>query len=203
MSSISSRANSLTPSLTLSIDSKSKAMKAEGLDVCGFAAGEPDFDTPDHIKAAAIEALNKGFTKYTPSSGIPELRQAVAEKFAADNHIEYKPSQVIVSTGAKQSCFNAILATCEPGDEVVIPSPYWLSYPEMVRIAGAEPVFVQTREQNGWKMTAEEFENAMTPAHQDGHPQHPGQPDRLRLYEGGTREDCRGRRGGGHPDSLR
>jgi aspartate aminotransferase len=161
--SISTRANSLTPSLTLSIDSKAKAMKAEGIDVCGFAAGEPDFDTPDHIKAAAIEALNKGFTKYTPSSGIPELRQAIAEKFATDNHLEYKSSQIIVSNGAKQSCFNAILATCEPGDEVVIPSPYWLSYPEMVRIAGADPVFVQTREQNGWKMTAEEFENAMTP----------------------------------------
>ena len=163
MSSISSRANSLTPSLTLSIDSKSKAMKAEGIDVCGFAAGEPDFDTPEHIKAAAIDALNKGFTKYTPSSGMPELRQAIAEKFAADNQIEYKASQIIVSNGAKQSCFNAILATCEPGDEVVIPSPYWLSYPEMVRIAGADPVFVQTKEQNGWKMTAEEFENAMTP----------------------------------------
>jgi aspartate aminotransferase len=163
MSSISTRASSLTPSLTLSIDSKAKAMKAEGLDVCGFAAGEPDFDTPEHIKAAAIDALNKGLTKYTPSSGIPELRQAIAEKFAADNKIEYKASQVIVSNGAKQSCFNAILATCEPGDEVVIPSPYWLSYPEMVRIAGADPVFVQTKEQNGWKMTAEEFENAMTP----------------------------------------
>jgi len=161
--SISSRANSLSPSLTLSIDSKAKAMKAEGIDVCGFAAGEPDFDTPEHIKAAAAEALTKGYTKYTPSSGIPDLRQAIAEKFAADNHIEYKPSQVIVSNGAKQSCFNAILATCEPGDEVVIPSPYWLSYPEMVRIAGADPVFVQTKEQNGWKMTAEEFENAMTP----------------------------------------
>ncbi len=163
MSSISSRANSLTPSLTLSIDAKSKAMKSEGIDVCGFAAGEPDFDTPEHIKNAAADALSRGMTKYTPSSGIPELRQAIAEKFAADNQIEYKPSQVIVSTGAKQSCFNAILATCEPGDEVVIPSPYWLSYPEMVRIAGADPVFVQTREQNGWKMTADEFENAMTP----------------------------------------
>jgi aspartate aminotransferase len=161
--SISSRANSLSPSLTLSIDSKAKAMKAEGIDVCGFAAGEPDFDTPEHIKAAAIEALTKGYTKYTPSSGIPDLRQAIAEKFGKDNHIEYKPSQVVVSNGAKQSCFNAILATCEPGDEVVIPSPYWLSYPEMVRIAGAEPIFVQTKESNGWKMTAEEFENAMTP----------------------------------------
>jgi len=163
MSSTSSRANSLSPSLTLSIDSKAKAMKAEGIDVCGFAAGEPDSDTPEHIKAAAADALARGMTKYTPSSGIPELRQAIAEKFAADNQIEYKPSQIIVSNGAKQSCFNAILATCEPGDEVVIPSPYWLSYPEMVRIAGADPVFVQTREQNGWKMTAEEFENAMTP----------------------------------------
>ena len=161
--SISSRASSLTPSLTLSIDSKAKAMKAEGIDVCGFAAGEPDFDTPEHIKAAAIEALNAGFTKYTPSSGIPELRQAIAEKFAADNGLTYKPNQIIVSNGAKQSCFNAILASCEPGDEVVIPSPYWLSYPEMVRLAGAEPVFVQTKEENNWKMTAEEFENAMTP----------------------------------------
>ena len=160
---ISSRATALTPSLTLSIDSKAKAMKAEGIDVCGFAAGEPDFDTPDHIKAAAIEALNSGFTKYTPSSGIIELRQAIAEKFQRDNKLEYKPSQIIVSNGAKQSCFNAIAATCEPGDEVIIPTPYWLSYPEMVRIIGAEPVFVQTKEENGWKMTAEEFENAMTP----------------------------------------
>jgi aspartate aminotransferase len=138
-------------------------MKAEGIDVCGFAAGEPDFDTPEHIKAAAADALSKGFTKYTPSSGMPDLRQAIAEKFATDNHIEYKASQIIVSNGAKQSCFNAILATCEPGDEVLIPSPYWLSYPEMVRMAGADPIFVQTKEQNGWKMTAEEFENAMTP----------------------------------------
>ena len=161
--SISSRASSLTPSLTLSIDSKAKAMKAEGIDICGFAAGEPDFDTPEHIKAACIEALNSGFTKYTPSSGTPELRAAIAEKFRSENQLEYKPSQIIVSNGAKQSCFNAVMATCEPGDEVVIPTPYWLSYPEMVRLAGAEPVFVQTREENGWKMTAEEFENAMTP----------------------------------------
>src|SRR5207249_7291593 len=116
--SISSRASSLTPSLTLSIDSKAKAMKAEGIDVCGFAAGEPDFDTPDHIKAACIEALNNGFTKYTPSSGTPELRAAIAEKFHTENQLDYKPSQIIVSNGAKQSCYNAIVATCEPGDEV-------------------------------------------------------------------------------------
>jgi aspartate aminotransferase len=161
--SIASRATILTPSLTLSIDSKAKAMKAEGIDVCGFGAGEPDFDTPDHIKAAAQAALEVGFTKYTPSSGIPELRQAIADKFLADNGLEYKASQVIVSNGAKHSCYNAILATCEPGDEVIIPAPYWLSYPEMVRLAGADPVFVQTSEENAWKMTAEQFENAMTP----------------------------------------
>ena len=160
---ISSRSKFLTPSVTLAIDSKAKAMKAEGIDVCGFGAGEPDCDTPDHIKAAAMASLESGFTKYTPSSGIPELRQAIAEKFLADNKLEFKPSQIIVSNGAKHSCFNAILATCEPGDEVIIPAPYWLSYPEMVRIAGAEPVFVQTKEENGWKMTAEEFQDAMTP----------------------------------------
>ncbi len=104
-----------------------------------------------------------GFTKYTPSSGLPELRQAIADKFKNDNGLNYKPSQIIVSNGAKHSCFNAILATCQPGDEVLIPSPYWLSYPEMVRLAGAEPVFVPTTEENGWKMTAADFENAMTP----------------------------------------
>jgi aspartate aminotransferase len=160
---IATRASILTPSLTLSIDSKAKAMKAEGIDVCSFGAGEPDFDTPEHIKAAAIAAIESGFTKYTPSSGIPELRQAIAEKLLTDNGLEYKPSQIIVSNGAKHSCYNAILAVCEPGDEVIIPAPYWLSYPEMVRLAGAEPVFVQTSEENGWKMTAEDFQNAMTP----------------------------------------
>jgi aspartate aminotransferase len=160
---LAERATILTPSLTLSIDSKAKAMKAEGIDVCSFGAGEPDFDTPDHIKAAAMASLDGGFTKYTPSSGIPELRQAISDKFKADNQVEYKPSQIVVSNGAKHSCYNAILAICQPGDEVIIPAPYWLSYPEMVRLAGAEPVFVQTKEENNWKMTPEEFESAMTP----------------------------------------
>src|SRR6266850_112706 len=160
---ISERAAQLTPSLTLSIDSKAKAMKAEGIDVCGFGAGEPDFDTPEHIKQAAIAALEAGFTKYTPSGGLPELRQAIAEKLEADNQISYRPSQIVVSSGAKHSCYNAILATCQPGDEVLIPSPYWVSYPDMVRLAGAEPVIVQTTERNGWKMRASDFENAMTP----------------------------------------
>jgi aspartate aminotransferase len=160
---LAERATILTPSLTLSIDSKAKAMKAEGIDVCSFGAGEPDFDTPEHIKVAAQAAIEQGFTKYTPSSGTPELRQAISEKFKTDNGLDYKSSQVIVSSGAKHSCYNAILATVQPGDEVVIPSPYWLSYPEMVRLAGGEPVFVQTREENGWKMTPDEFQDVMTP----------------------------------------
>ena len=160
---ISGRAAQLTPSLTLSIDAKAKAMKAEGIDVCGFGAGEPDFDTPDHIKQAAIAALQSGFTKYTPSSGIPELRQAIAEKLAADNGVNYKATQIIVSNGAKHACYNAILATCQPGDEVIIPAPYWVSYPDMVRLSGAEAVVIPTSERNGWKIRTEDFENAMTP----------------------------------------
>lgn len=158
-----SRLQQLTPSLTLAIDSKAKAMLAEGIEVFGFGAGEPDMDTPDHIKAAAIQALQDGRTKYTPSAGIPELRQAISQKFLKDNGLNYKSSQVIVSNGAKQSCFNAIAAVVNEGDEVIIPAPYWLSYPEMVRIVGGEPVFVQTREENSWKITPEDFENAMTP----------------------------------------
>src|SRR5437762_807579 len=139
-------------------------MKAEGQDVIGFGAGEPDFDTPQHIKDAAIKALNEGFTKYTPASGIPELRQAIADKFKRENDLSYKPSQIIVSCGGKHSCFNVIMATCEHGDEVIIPAPYWLSYPEMVKLADASPVIVQTQEANGFKITPEEFRNAMTPA---------------------------------------
>ena len=145
------------------IDSKAKAMLAEGIEVFGFGAGEPDMDTPEHIKAAAIKALQEGRTKYTPSAGIPALRQAISQKLLKDNGLDYKSSQVIVSTGAKQSCFNAIAAVVNEGDEVIIPAPYWLSYPEMVRIVGGEPVFVPTREENSWKITPEDFENAMTP----------------------------------------
>jgi aspartate aminotransferase len=160
---ISERAAQLTPSLTLSIDSKAKAMKAEGIDVCGFGAGEPDSDTPEHIKRAAIEALEAGFTKYTPNAGIPELRQAIADKLTADNGLNYRAGQIVVSNGAKHACYNAILATCQPGDEVIIPAPYWVSYPDMVRLVGAEPVIVPTSERNAWKMRPEDFENAMTP----------------------------------------
>jgi len=185
---LATRVEELTPSLTLAVDSKSKALKAEGVDVCGFGAGEPDMDTPEHIKAAAIAALQNGFTKYTPSSGIPELRQAIASKLKADNGLEYGASQVIVSTGAKQSCFNAISAVCDPGDEVIIPAPYWLSYPEMVRLAGAVPVFVQTTQENAWKITAEDFENAMTPKTKMIILNTPGNPTGS-VY---TREELRG-----------
>jgi len=158
-----SRLRKITPSLTLSIDSKAKAMKAEGIDVINFGAGEPDFDTPEHIKAAAMGSLDAGFTKYTPSSGIPELRAAISEKLKADNDLDYKPSQIIVNNGAKHSCFNAILAAIEPDDEVIIPAPYWLSYPEMVKVAGGVPVVVNTKAENGYKITPEEFEAAMSP----------------------------------------
>jgi aspartate aminotransferase len=160
---ISEKAASLAPSLTLAIDSKAKQMKAEGLDVVGFGAGEPDFDTPQHIKDAAAKALADGFTKYTPSSGIPELRQAIADKFKRENGLTYKPSQIIVSCGGKHSCYNVILATCQPGDEVIIPAPYWLSYPEMVKLAGAKPVVLTTTDKTEFKVTPEQLRAAITP----------------------------------------
>src|SRR6266571_1008108 len=160
---ISHRAASLSPSLTLAIDSKAKAMKAAGEDVVGFGAGEPDFDTPQHIKDAAAKALADGFTKYTPASGIPELREAIADKFKRENGLTYKPSQVIVSCGGKHSCYNVILATCEAGDEVIIPAPYWLSYPEMVKLAEATPVILATTDQTEFKVTPEQLRAAITP----------------------------------------
>jgi aspartate aminotransferase len=160
---ISQRTASLSPSLTLAIDSKAKAMKAAGEDVVGFGAGEPDFDTPQHIKDACAKALAAGFTKYTPAAGIPELRQAIADKFKRDNGLDYKPSQIIVSCGGKHSCFNVIIATCQEGDEVIIPSPYWLSYPEMVKMAGAKPVIVETTDKTEFKLTPEQLRAAITP----------------------------------------
>jgi aspartate aminotransferase len=164
MQQLAQRAASLTPSLTLAIDAKAKKLKAEGVDVCGFGAGEPDFDTPQYIKDAAVQALAAGFTKYTPSSGIPELRAAIAEKLKNDNGLDYEPSQIIVNCGAKHSCYNAILATCQAGDEVIIPAPYWLSYPEMAKLADASPVIVETTEASGFKIAPEQFRDAMTPA---------------------------------------
>src|SRR5438309_1996973 len=160
---ISHRAASLTPSLTLAIDSKAKQMKVDGLDVVGFGVGEPDFDTPQHIKDACAKALADGFTKYTPAAGIPELRQAIADKHQHENGLTYKPSQVIVSCGGKHSCYNVILATCEEGDEVIIPAPYWLSYPEMVKLAGATPVIIETTDKTEFKVTPQQLGAAITP----------------------------------------
>jgi aspartate aminotransferase len=160
---ISQRAASLSPSLTLAIDAQAKQMKAEGLDVVGFGAGEPDFDTPQHIKDAAAKALAEGFTKYTPSSGIPELRQAIADKFKRENGLTYKAGQVIVSCGGKHSCYNVILATCQEGDEVIIPAPYWLSYPEMVKLASAKPVILETTDRTEFKVTPGQLRAAITP----------------------------------------
>ncbi len=164
MDSISSRIEKVSPSLTLAVTNQAKAMAARGEEVYGLAGGEPEMDTPDFIKAAAINALQEGRTKYTASGGIPELREALAAKFAAENNLEYDPKQFCVTAGAKMACFNAILAVVEEGDEVIIPSPYWVSYPEMVRLAGGTPVIVETKESDGWKLTAEQFEEAMTPA---------------------------------------
>src|SRR3989442_2970926 len=160
---ISQRAASLAPSLTLAVDSNAKQMKAEGQDVVGFGAGEPDCDTPQHIKDAAIKALNEGFTKFTAAAGIPELRQAIADKHKRENGLSYKPSQIIVSCGGKHSCYNLIMATCQEGDEVILPAPYWLSYPEMVKLAGATPVIVQTTDKTEFKITAEQLRAAITP----------------------------------------
>ncbi|MCB1232959.1 MAG: pyridoxal phosphate-dependent aminotransferase, partial [Verrucomicrobiae bacterium] len=138
-------------------------MIADGEDVCSFGAGEPDLDTPDFIKEACIQALQDGKTKYTPSSGILPLREAIQEKLLLENGISYDdPSQISVNCGAKHSCYQAILACCDPGDEVIIPAPYWTSYPEMVRMVGAEPFIVETKAENQWKMTPEEFEDALS-----------------------------------------
>ncbi len=153
----------LSPSLTLSITSQAKALKKQGVDILNFGAGEPDFNTPAHITAAAIKALHDHQTRYTESAGLLELREALAAKLDVDNGLKYDPSQISVNCGAKHSCYNAILAVCNPGDEVIIPAPYWTSYPEMVKLVGAVPVIVETTAASGWKITPEQFEEAMSP----------------------------------------
>ena len=160
---ISHRAANITPSVTLAITAKAKKMKADGISVIGFGAGEPDFGTPDFIVEAAKKALDENFTKYTPSSGMPALRQAIADKLRRENGLSYEPSQIIVSNGAKHSLFNAMAATVDPGDEVIIPSPYWLTYPELVRLCDGVPVFVRTEEELGFKLSPAALEAAITP----------------------------------------
>ena len=160
---ISHRAANITPSVTLAITAKAKKMKTDGISVIGFGAGEPDFGTPDFIVEAAKKALDENFTKYTPSSGMPALRQAIADKLRRENGLSYEPSQIIVSNGAKHSLFNAMAATVDPGDEVIIPSPYWLTYPELVRLCDGVPVFVRTEEELGFKLSPAALEAAITP----------------------------------------
>ena len=151
------------PSATIAVSQKARELKAKGRDVIGLGAGEPDFDTPDNIKAAAIEAINRGETKYTPVAGIPELREAIVKKFKRENNLDYTAAQTIVGTGGKQILFNAFMATMNPGDEVVIPTPYWVSYPEMVALCGGTPVFVATTQENNFKLTAADLEKSITP----------------------------------------
>ena len=160
---ISERARRVNPSPTLSLTAKIGAMKAEGADIIAFTAGEPDFDTPDHIKQAAIDALNQGFTKYTPTGGIPALKSAVCDKLNRDNGLSYEPKNVLVSVGGKHSLFNAFLALLDPGDEVIIPAPYWVTYPEQVIFAEGKPVVIETKESEGFKLKADAVKAALTP----------------------------------------
>ena len=159
---LAKRVSDIGESVTLEITSKAKSMAKEGIDVVSFAAGEPDFDTPDFIKKAAIKAINEGFTKYTPSSGMLELREAIARKFKKDNKLDYSAAEIVVSNGAKHSLYNIFQAICEKGDEVIIPAPYWLSYPAMVNMAEAKNVFVQTSAKNNFKVTEKDLVSKIT-----------------------------------------
>jgi len=159
---LSDKALSISPSLTLDITAKANRMRKSGINVIGFGAGEPDFDTPDYIKEAAISAIKEGYTKYTPTSGILELKEAIVQKLKRDNNLSYDVSQIVVSNGAKQAIFNTLCAILNQGDEVIIPSPYWLSYPEMVKLAGGVPVFIDTAESNNFKITATQLEEAIS-----------------------------------------
>jgi aspartate aminotransferase len=157
------RLNGITPSPTLALNARAKALAAAGEDVVGFAAGEPDFDTPEHIKRAAVQALEEGFTKYTATAGTPELRAAICEKLKADNGLSYAPDQVVVGHGAKQCLYNCFQALLDEGDEVIIFTPAWVSYPDMVALAGGHPVLVPTEEKDGWVPDPDRFERAITP----------------------------------------
>ncbi len=153
----------IKPSATIAVTQMARELKAQGKDVISLSVGEPDFDTPQNIKDAAVAAIARGETKYTPVAGIPELRKAIADKFKRENGLDYKPEQVIVGTGGKQILFNAFMATINPGDEVVIPAPFWVSYPEMIALCGGTPVYVETTIENNFKLTAEQLDKAITP----------------------------------------
>ncbi|ACA98519.1 MULTISPECIES: pyridoxal phosphate-dependent aminotransferase [Cyanophyceae] len=159
---LAARVGQIKPSITLTISAKAKAMKADGIDVCSFSAGEPDFDTPDHIKTAVKAALDAGKTKYGPAPGEPALRQAIAKKLQTENNLPYNPENVIVTNGGKHALYGLMMALIEPGDEVIIPTPYWLSYPEMVILAGGTPIFVETTAATGYKITPDQLRQAIT-----------------------------------------
>ncbi|PKM50089.1 MAG: aspartate aminotransferase [Firmicutes bacterium HGW-Firmicutes-7] len=159
---LSNKAKQIKPSSTLAITAKANQMRSEGIDVIGFGAGEPDFDTPNHIKEAAITAINAGFTKYTPVAGTVELKTAICKKFKEDNGLEYKPNQIVVSNGAKHSLTNAFMAILNKGDEVIIPAPFWLSYPDMVALADGVPVIIKTTKETNYKVTKEQLQKALT-----------------------------------------
>ena len=163
MIKLAARVGEVPPSITLAIAAKAKAMKAEGIDVCSLSTGEPDFDTPEHIKAAAKEALDAGKTKYGPVAGEPQLKAAIARKLQSDNNLNYQPENILVTNGGKHSLYNLMMALIEPGDEVIIPAPYWLSYPEMVKLASGKPVIVRTDASTGYKITPEQLSGAITP----------------------------------------
>ena len=160
---LSTWAQNIAPSPTLAVDAKAKALAAAGEDVCGFAAGEPDFDTPEHIKDACIAALKAGKTKYAPTPGIEPLRQAIVDRYAAEYGLKATIGQVVVSPGGKFNCYLGVLATCSPGDEVIVAAPYWVSYPEMVKLAGATPKFVLADDKTGFRLTPAMLEAAITP----------------------------------------
>ena len=159
---LSNKARAISSSPTLAIDAKFKQMKANGEDVVGFGCGEPDFDTPQYIKDAAIAAINGGKTKYTPAAGTLELRKAVADKFKRENGLDYAPTNIVISNGAKHSLMNALTAILNPGDEVILPAPFWVSYPELIKLADGVPVIINTREENEFKASAEDFKRALT-----------------------------------------
>ena len=164
---LSKRVQAIKPSPTLAVTARAARLKAEGKDIIGLGAGEPDFDTPQHIKEAAIAAINKGFTKYTAVGGTPSLKNAIIAKFKRENGFDYTARQILVSCGGKQSFFNLTLAVINPGDEVIIPAPYWVSYPDIVLIAEGKPVIVEAGIEQGFKITAAQLEKAITPRHPD------------------------------------
>ncbi len=181
-------AREVKTSATLAITARAKQLAAKGVDIIGFGAGEPDFDVPENVKNAAIKAIRDGHNKYTPTSGAPDLKEAIGEKLFKDNNLRYSPSQILVSAGAKQSILNVVLVVCDTGDEVIIPAPYWVSYPEMVIMAGAKPVFLNTSDKENFKITKDSLAKAITPKTKLLFMNSPGNPTGMVYTEKELRE---------------